>query len=74
MTMNKFSTGISISKEEKEIVDSFKKSTGVSFSSTLGLIIREWAQMKKERMQVLSNCLDKDNPYWLTEAGIEQSR
>lgn len=75
MATDKFLTGISIAHEEKAIVDSFKEKIGIrSFSSTLGIIIREWAQMKQERARLLSTRLDPRDPYWLTEAGKEQSR
>ena len=50
---NKFMTGISITHEEKAIVDGLKEQRGTgSFSLALGMIIREWAEMKKQYVTV----------------------
>ena len=49
----KFLTGISISHEEKAIVDGVKEQHGISsFSLALGMIIREWSEMKKQYITV----------------------
>jgi len=53
MATNKYVTGISITKDEKLIVDEHKERLGISsFSTTLGMIIREWAEMKKQYVTI----------------------
>lgn len=42
-------TGVRITLNEKEIVDAYMYKTGsLSFSATLRVIIREWAELKAE--------------------------
>lgn len=55
MTDNKSTkhlTGISISQEEKLIVDGLKERLNVSFSKALGIIIREWAVMRDQYVTI----------------------
>jgi hypothetical protein len=81
MATDKFMTGISITFEEKAIVDEYQKKSGVSFSSTLGMIIREWASMKAGMVSIPKAGIVKDGDkividpkYWNTDDGVEQSR
>lgn len=64
----------SLEKQDIEAIEGLGERHSTSKSSALRLIIREWAQMKEERARLLSTRLDPRDPYWLTEAGKEQSR
>lgn len=75
---NKFMTGISISQEEKAIVDSLKDKLEISFSKTLGNIIREWAEMRSGYIAVPIEGTVKDgqitfNKFWLTKEGMKEA-
>ncbi len=78
---SKYQTGISITREEKTIVDEYQKQTGISFSSTLGMIIREWASMKadlvtipKAGIIIKDGKVELDPTYWKTSEGVDQTR
>ena len=80
MTTEKYITGISITQKEKIIVDKYKEKLGIkSFSLTLGMIIREWAQYKSQMVTIpKAGIIDGDKiqlrKYWNSPDGIEQSR
>ena len=64
----KFMTGITITHEEKAIVDELKEKRGTgSFSLALGMIIREWAEMKKQYITVPIAGVIKDGVVTLNE-------
>ena len=48
--------------------------TGLGKSAAVRMIINEWKELKDQRNRLLSNALDRRDPYWRTEKGIEQSR
>jgi len=48
--------------------------TGLGKSAAVRMIITEWKELKDQRNQLLSNALDRNDPYWKSEKGIEQSR
>jgi hypothetical protein len=49
-------TSVSLFQEDRAIVGSLAKRKGLNFSSALRQIIREWKEMKEQRV-------------WITEAG-----
>jgi hypothetical protein len=45
----------SLNEEEVRIIHAFAKEKGLSYSSAIRLIIREWAEMKKQYVTVRVN-------------------
>lgn len=57
-----------------DVLQSHMDRTGLGKSAAVRMIINEWKELKDERMHLLSNQLDRRDPYWKTEKGVEQSR
>jgi hypothetical protein len=62
-----------LTQAEIDTIELLAKDKSLSASSALRLIIREWAEMRKEYVTVPAK-LVADKKFWDTPEGIEQSR